>query len=245
MRNIWIFVLGLTVYGTANASDLPLPENPAESTVTFLDMILLYGVEINITLMILLFIALFLFIWFILSTRQSATIPYSLVREIQDDLATGDFERATKRAEYDRSLYAQTILPGLKHHSQTQERIRGAMESAGKRLIGKLKQRAVFLSNIATIAPMIGLLGTVLGLLDAFNTIGSTGISEVNRTQQLAVAIGKAVGTTAVGLIVAIPTMALYFLCMSRLGRIGDDLEQASEDVVLAIKDDSESDKTA
>ena len=81
---------------------------------------------------------------------------------------------------------------------------------------------------------MLGLLGTVLGLTKAFNAMGSDS-TEVLRSAMMTGAIGEAMGTTVVGLIVGIPAMAAYFLCLSRFNRIADELEAATEDACAAI----------
>ena len=201
--------------------------------VTFLD-ILAYGKEINILLGGLFFLTCFLVFHIILSTRASRCIPADLRREILDELALGNYERARIRTANDDSLLSQVLKPGMVILSQPLERILKAIEGAGRRTIGVKRQEVSFLANIGVISPMFGLLGTVLGLMKAFNAMG-TEIQEGSKAMLMTAHIGEAMGTTAAGLMVGIPAMIAYYLCSSRITRIGDDLEIASEEVGAAL----------
>ncbi len=207
---------------------------------TFLDMLRL-GLEFSpiITLIfaLLTFISLFLVFHTVLSTREGLTVPEDLRRQMMDDLASGDVEAAQQRVEANTSLFAQVVLPGLKLHDHPIERIEQAMEGAGRRAIGSLRQEVTYLANIGVIAPMIGLLGTVLGLMRAFNVIGDQGVKSGSKAMLMSPAIGQAMTTTAVGLMVGIPAMGLYYLCMSRVSRVADEVEIASEETASALNE--------
>ena len=114
------------------------------------------------------------------------------------------------------------------------ERIHQALESSGRRAMGALRQEVTYLANIGVIAPMLGLLGTVLGLMDTFIVLAAQE-SEGAKAMMLGESIGKAIVTTVVGLFVAIPAMAAYYLLISRVNRIGDEMEIAVEEVAQAL----------
>lgn len=209
-----------------------LPARGGEE-VTFLH-ILTYGWQINLVLCVLLFIAMFLVFHFLLATRRRHTVPGEVLRGVLDDVNNGDFERAIQRAQDNPSLLADAVLPGLRLHHHTSERVAAAMEGAGRRSLGSVRQEINFIAHVGTLSPMLGLLGTVLGLTKAFKAMGSDS-TEVLRSAMMTGAIGEAMGTTVVGLIVGIPAMAAYFLCLSRFNRIADELEAATEDVSAAI----------
>lgn len=205
----------------------------AEEAVTFLEL-LAFGREVNLVLGVLLFLAVFLVIRVVLLTRKALTVPPELLRGVLDDLASGDVEGAQRRAEGRPSLLAFTILPGLRVHDHPAERIHIAMEGAGRRALGSIRQQVTYLANVGVLAPMLGLLGTVLGLTKAFHVIGQDA-TEATRTSLMTASIGEAMGTTAVGLVVGIAAMAAHYLCQSRVARIGDDVELAAEDVYAAL----------
>lgn len=200
---------------------------------TFLAM-LAYGWQINLILGLMAFAGLFLVFHLLLRTRARFATSPSLLRAVLDDIASGDIEAARKRVETDPSLLASVLLPGLKLHDHPMDRIQQAMESAGRRAVGALRQEAVYLANLGVLAPMLGLLGTVLGLLEAFRVMGET-IREGSKSIVLTGAIAEAIVTTVVGLIVGIPAMTAHYLCLSRVNRIGDESEAAAEEVAAAL----------
>jgi len=201
--------------------------------VTILHL-LSYGWQINAVLCLLLFLVFFLVIHFLLTTRRRHTVPAEILRSILDDINNGDCERAQRRAQENPSFLTETVVPGLRLHHHTLERITAAMESAGRRALSGTRQKINYLAHIGTLSPMLGLLGTVTGLTKAFNAM-STDSTEGLRTAMMTGAIGEAMSTTVVGLVVGIPAMAAYFLCLSRLNRISDELETAAEDVAAAL----------
>ncbi len=219
----------LILTGTAAAAEAGL----LGETSSFLEM-LQHGRNINIVLGLLGLLTIFISFHSLLVTRRKLTVPPVLLREILDDLASGDVERAQKRAMGDDSLLAGVVLPGLRLHSHPPERIHQAMEGAGRRALGGIRQKIAYLANIGVLCPMIGLLGTVLGLMSAFVVLGAeeqTGAKAI----LMSAAIGKAITTTAVGLLVGIPAMALHYLLNSRAARVGDELEIAAEEVAAAL----------
>lgn len=200
--------------------------------------ILSFGREINIILGVMLFAAVFLVINCLLLTRRRRVMPLELIRQVQDLVSAGNIETAISAAQTKNCLFSATTLPGLRLHSHSHERICAAMEAAGRRALGGYRQKIAYLSYIGMLAPMLGLLGTVLGLTKAFNVMGADG-PEVMRSTLMTGYIGEAMGTTAVGLIVGIPAMAAYFLCRLRLWRLGDDLEAVNEDIAAALTENA------
>lgn len=196
--------------------------------------ILSFGLEVNIILGAMLFTGVFLVIYCLLLTRRRRVMPLELIRQVQDLLSAGNIESAITAVQQKNCIFSLTTLPGLRLHSHSHERICAAMEAAGRRTLGAFRQKIAYLSYIGMLAPMLGLLGTVLGLTKAFNVMGADG-PEGMRSTLMTGYIGEAMGTTAVGLIVGIPAMAAYFLCRLRLWRLGDDLEAVTEDIAATL----------
>lgn len=219
---------------------LPAAENAAgqSESVSVLEMLALgyqFSPVITVIFGLFAFAALFLVFHIVLSTREALTTPGPLFRGMLDDLASGDVEAAQRRAEESQSLFGRLTLPGLKLHGHPLERIQQAMEGSGRRCLGLLRQEAAFLANIGVLSPMLGLLGTVLGLMRGFKVMGEEDFVQGAKSIMLQSAVGQAMTTTAVGLIVGIPAMAAYYLCMSRIGRVADELEIAAEEVTAAV----------
>jgi biopolymer transport protein ExbB len=224
------YILALLLPGTLYAGE---PAAQMQTGNTFLE-ILSYGIEINLILGLLAFIALFLVFHVLLSSRPKHTVPELLLGQILDDIASGDIEAAQNRTVTNKSVLARTVYPGLKLHDHPIERIHQSMEGAGRRAIGSLRQEVNYLANIGVLSPMLGLLGTVLGLMKAFKVMASE-LQEGSKSIMMGGAVGEAMGTTAAGLIVGIPAMLLYYLCMSRVARIGDEVEIAAEEIAAAL----------
>lgn len=222
---------------TAVAAGEPPPPGGLSTAMSYWEL-LSYGKEINIVLAVLAFLAIFLFIHTLLITRRSLTVPSRLQQELLDDIASGDIERARQRAGASRSLLSRVVLPALKLHDHPVERLHQVTEGAGRRNVGALRQQTTYLANIGVLSPMIGLLGTVLGMVTAFQSFGAE--LEVSAKQQLlTAAIGQALITTASGLIVGIPAMAFYYFAIGRVNRIRDELELAAENVIACLRETS------
>lgn len=218
------------------AGELPASAaNSGSKTKTFIDIIM-NGIEINSILGVLAFAALFILFLSLLSMRRKLVAPDSLRQQLLDDIASGDLEVAQKRAADSDTLLGQVVLPGLKQHAKSLERIHLVVENAGRRVSSSLRKRATYLANIGAICPMLGLLGTVMGMMNAFNAMGESQ-REGAKSLVMTAYIGQAMSTTAVGLMVGIPAMAFYYLCLSRAGRVADLIEEAAEEIVDAIGD--------
>lgn len=237
----WTALAARAVSAADGPFDDEVPDATLEATKTFWEM-LAFGWQINLVLGVLAFLTLAYFFYLWMVTRSRRVAPPELVRRILDDLASGAYETAQVRLEQYPSLFSAAFLPGLLLHAQPAERIQRAVEAAGRRAVGSLRQRAALLANVGVLAPMLGLLGTVMGLMKAFNVMTAE-IGQSFRTQMLSAAIGEAMVTTAVGLIVGIPAMALYFLMISRIGRAADTVEEAAETATARLEDLSRVDK--
>ena len=111
--------------------------------------------------------------------------------------------------------------------------LRSAAESEGVRQSDAIQGQTQILLDISTIAPLLGLLGTVLGMLKAFSSVASDVASA--KPVVLAAGVSQAIITTVFGLIVAIPCIAFYAWFRRRAGRQISNLEAASSEVVTAL----------
>jgi biopolymer transport protein ExbB len=150
--------------------------------------------------------------------RKSRLIPPNLSDEVRDRLASGDAPRAQELCAEQPSLLAAVISRGLAEASSGWAGIEKAMEESLAEQAARLFRRVEYLSVIGNIAPMVGLLGTVTGMLLAFKQVADTEGSA--GAAQLADGIYQALVTTVFGLIIAIPSLAAFALLRSRVDEL-------------------------
>ena len=134
------------------------------------------------------------------------------------------------------STVADIVKAGLDKRKKGLIFAREAIENAVRKELGKLWQNISYMADVANIAPLIGLLGTVLGMIQAFNVIAfqSTGVKPI----LLASGVSKAMVTTAGGLIVAIPAFLFYSYFRGRIQTVTNSVETFSSDVIKLMEID-------
>jgi biopolymer transport protein ExbB len=115
------------------------------------------------------------------------------------------------------------------------------MENRARKEIGKLWQNIAYLGDIATIAPLLGLLGTVIGMIQAFSVISFAGSSL--KPIMLVGGISKALVCTAAGLVIAIPCMSCYSFFRGKVQSISDQVEAYASDIMRLIEEPNTSKK--
>jgi len=181
-------------------------------------------------------LALYLFIQAILQTRRRRAVPRLLAQATMDDMASGRYEAAQQRLEGHPCLFSATLLPGLRMHQHGMDRIRRATESAGRRAVGRLRRRYGHMAGIATAIFLLGLLGTVLGMAEAFRLMHAD-IPQGFRALGLASSVGRAMATTLAGLATALPLLALHQYARHRVDRAADMLEEAVEEALRGLEE--------
>jgi biopolymer transport protein ExbB len=148
--------------------------------------------------------------------------------KVQPALDSGEFDKARELTAGDDSAIAQLLSLGLARQGAVRRRedIEIAMEEGMMEIIPQLEKRTPYLALAANIATLLGLLGTIMGLIQAF-----TAVSEANPAEKadlLSAAISVAMNTTAFGLLVAIPLLITHTIVTTKTGEIVDGLEMAS-----------------
>lgn len=162
-------------------------------------------------------------IWFysILTLRQASIIPGDFIHHIRGLLLEKKFDAALVSCQKAKHFSGSVLATGLMARAHGHQVMVEAMKSEGKRCGISLWQRISLINDVAVIAPMLGLLGTVVGLFYAFY--------DVNRSADTLASIfdglGIAVGTTVAGLIVAISAMIFYATLKLRFVRLLNVLE--------------------
>ena len=173
-------------------------------------------------------------------TLRRATID---TRELMDTMRTVLHQNRTQEAieicEETDVPVARIMKAGILKHSRTKEDIREAIEDAGQLEIPRLERYLPALATVAHIAPLLGLLGTVAGMIKAFAQIQNK--QGLVNPSDLAEGISNALITTAAGLTVAIPTLVVYNYYVTRVENMVLEMEISSSELVeLLTKDRSQ-----
>jgi biopolymer transport protein ExbB len=161
-----------------------------------------------------------LFVMNLLTARRENVIPTDLVTGFEQHLDAKQFQEAYDLARVDESFLGQVLTAGLaKASSGGYSQAIEAMQEVGEEENMRLEHQLSYLALIGTLSPMIGLLGTVYGMIDSFKLIANTATGTPD-PQALAQGISTALFTTLVGLALAIPALAAYNLLRNRVARL-------------------------
>jgi biopolymer transport protein ExbB len=143
-------------------------------------------------------------------------------------LVQGDFDAARELTANDDSTISQVLSLGLARQGTVRRRedIEIAMEEGMMEIIPQLERRTPYVALFSSIATLMGLLGTIIGLIAAFTAVASANPAE--KADLLSASISVAMNTTAFGLMVAIPLLITHAILNSKTGQIVDSLEMAS-----------------
>lgn len=187
---------------------------------------------IYITLLMLSIAACIIWMYSLLTFRLSSMLPQGLMNTIRELLAKQRYDSVLMKCQQNQSIGSKIIAAGMAARRHGPQVMMEMMRSEGRRCGNLLWQRIAFLNEIAIISPMLGLLGTVLGLFFAFYDINST----AEGIATLFDGLGIAVGTTVAGLLVAIIAMVFYALLKYRLVRLLITVENETLSLVSLIK---------
>jgi len=138
-------------------------------------------------------------------------------------------EKVLALCEMTSSPLSRILRAGIEKKDRKREEIKEALQDAGSLEIPYLEKHLKILGTIVTVAPLIGLLGTVVGMIRAFNVIAVQGVGEPGA---LAGGISEALLTTAVGLTIAIPSLVFYNYFMHRTDKIVREFEKISSEFI-------------
>jgi biopolymer transport protein ExbB len=152
----------------------------------------------------------------------------SVWAEVQPALVEGDFDRARELTSNDDSTIARLLSMGLDRQGAVRRRedIEIAMEESMMEIIPQLEKRTPYVALASNIATLLGLLGTIMGLIQAFTAVANANPAE--KADLLSASISVAMNTTAFGLMVAIPLLVTNSVLTAKTGEIIDSLEMAS-----------------
>ncbi|MBO8140994.1 MAG: MotA/TolQ/ExbB proton channel family protein [Firmicutes bacterium] len=169
-------------------------------------------------------------LWYLYSTRADSD---DLMDEVKLALEQGKVLEAVQIAKRSRGQVAALVATGIAYSDRPRDELKERLEEVGRDELYKMERRLVMLDSIATIAPLLGLLGTVTGIMRSFNVLGS--LAGLDSPQVLASGIAEALITTAAGLVVAVPTVVLYNWIGSIIDRRVADMNRRSGELLEVL----------
>ncbi|MGQ9660162.1 MAG: MotA/TolQ/ExbB proton channel family protein [Thermochromatium sp.] len=169
--------------------------------------------------------------------RRSRLMPEHLVEQIWRLHQERRLDAATIAHIRNGSPLGRILAAGLVNRHHSHEVMKEAINDAGRQVVAQLERFLNTLGTIAAIAPLLGLLGTVLGMIDVFGVIMEAGVGNAG---MLAGGISKALITTAAGLSVAIPALTFHRFFDSKVERIALDMEEQALRLVEVLKGERE-----
>lgn len=173
--------------------------------------------------------------------RRTALLPAEKVKGVREMVERGDLEGALEYATLPANdcYYLRVIGAGLKRFLRSPFgafEIKSAMEEAGAEETAKLYRTMDVIATIGSVAPLLGLLGTVQGMIGAFETVATGAASNSGYYQALADNIAIALITTFQGLVVAIPCVSIYGYLRNRVDALAGECASSAEEVVTLVE---------
>ncbi len=175
----------------------------------------------------------------ILSLRTKKVLPASMLQNISAVSASdepGNRQKLLDEIMANASPMARILQAGIRKTGRPPLEIEKAVEDAGAKEAAWMQRNNKVFAVVATIAPLLGLLGTVTGLMRSFMTV-ATSSDALGKMEMMAGGIYEALVTTVAGLTIAIPAMSLYFYYQDRVERLVRDIDGAAEELLEKMPD--------
>jgi biopolymer transport protein ExbB len=170
--------------------------------------------------------------WMALRAATANIVPF--MRDLREKLVAGDVDGAIRVCEQHPSPVASIVKAGLLRHGRSKEDMERALHDASSHELAALEKGLGILATIAMIAPLLGFLGTVTGMINSFDALAEVGL---NNPAAVAAGISQALITTAAGLMIAIPIQMAYNYLVARVNGLVRDMEAAANVVLDATLD--------
>ncbi len=168
-----------------------------------------------------------------ISVRNQSLAPKTLIDALRESIRAGNYQEAWETCRANTKVYVAAVLgAALERIGRGKDSTEDTLAEMGLREIQPFKTRNSYLSVIGVISPMIGLLGTVIGMMGAFSVLGQSGANDMGK---LALRIGEVLMATASGLFIAIPAFIFYYFFRNRITAsevyANSELSQLVEDI--------------
>ncbi len=224
--------------GVGPATDLDVPGTPPKESLmggkNLFDTMQKGGL-----LMAPLFVCSFVMLVFVferaIALRRGRVIPAPFVKRFLHQLREGKLDRdqALDLCQESQSPVSEVFAGAVRKWGRSSVEVEQAIIDSGERVAHGLRRYLRLFNAIATISPLLGLLGTVFGMIRLFNDISTA--DAMGRTERLAGGISEALLTTAGGLSLAIPALCIYLVFVSRVDRLLIDIDGLGQELVQLI----------
>jgi biopolymer transport protein ExbB len=168
-----------------------------------------------------------------ISLRKPTMMPEDYLNAVKIAIKNNDMQGATNLGSLRKGFLVNVVQSGIDKSGHELQIIQDSMTIVGAKEAAGLLQKIGYLSSIGTITPMLGLLGTVLGMIQSFNVIAFE--AGLGKPTLLAAGVSQALITTAFGLIVGIPVMAFFFYFRNKAQEIITDVEITTGEIALML----------
>ena len=206
---------------------------PAESRLTWMYRSL--GLGYSLVFLALSFTLVALIVMNLLTARRENLVPSELVEAFEQALNEKRYQEAYELTKSDESFLGRVLAAGLAQLRRGYQQAVEAMQEVGEEENMKLDHRLSYMALIGTVSPMIGLLGTVQGMIASFQVIATSPTTP--KPSKLAEGISTALFTTLVGLFIAIPAIAAYNILRNRVARLVLEVGVVSEGLMSRFSD--------
>ena len=183
-------------------------------------------------LLVCVIIAFIVIIWKFFDLLMKSSRTKKVLAEVDELLAQHRIDEALEATRNSDAPVAKILYAGLDRHEEGTERVMKAIENQGLIELSKLEKGLVILATLTNVAPLLGFLGTVIGMIIAFQSIEAAG--EVEATL-VAGGIKVALLTTAAGLVIAIPVSISHNYFVSRIDSLVIDMEESVQKMIDAL----------
>ena len=201
------------------------------------------GIRYSVAFLVMSFLFVAVLVMMILAVRKDSFVPADLLQGVEASLNDKNLPAAVELVRADESFLGQVVSAGLGKLQSGKSQAMEAMQVVGEDETMKLEHKLGYLALIGNIAPMVGLLGTVDGMVISFGEIAHS--EQTPKPAKLAGGIQTALYTTLVGLIIAIPAIICYNLLRNRVQRMVTEAGNESETMIdkfeLALRQGSPS----
>ncbi len=239
LMGMLMFTTGLVMAQDAPAADAGTVTAPAGSTpgsATFVDVVR-GGGFLGIVLWVAIFVTsvagIALIVDAFITVRAVKIMPPTLVKDVQTAMEQGDVMKALQHCEEEPCPVSSVLSAGFSNVEEGFDTIQDAVSVAAAMEEERLMQRVNYLNVVGNLAPMLGLLGTVQGMIAAFAGLASAGAAGGGA---LALSISQALYTTAFGLFIAIPALAFFYYFRNRASTIILTMERLTMDEIKILR---------
>jgi biopolymer transport protein ExbB len=185
------------------------------------------------------FIGLALAVHYALTIRRRALLPPSLVRELEATLRDGNAAGAAAASRADGGMLGSVVYAGLSKLGEGADAVRAALDDAIDGQTARLMRRIELLNIIGNVSPMVGLFGTVVGMIRAFNRMSGMegGMANASNAAKLSGDISIAFVNTFWGLLIAVPALTIFAMFRNRVEAISEECNTEAERLINTLGD--------